>query len=83
SRFLKPYNKNLAVLEKLKLKRILDEMTIAAKKNHLYHLWWHPHNFGVNISENMANLDTILIHYRYLHKKYGFTNLTMKEAAGF
>lgn len=83
SRFLKPYNKNLAWLEKLKLKRILDEMTYAAKNKELYHLWWHPHNFGVNISENMENLTVLLKHYQLLHAKYGFASLTMKEAAGF
>lgn len=83
SRFLKPYNKKLTWLEKLKLNRILNEMTWAAKKKHLYHLWWHPHNFGMNIDENMANLTIILDHYKALDKKYGFKNLTMKEAAGF
>lgn len=83
SRFLKPYNKKLAWLEKLKLKRVMSEMTHAAKTNSIYHLWWHPHNFGVNIQENMENLVTLLKHYQFLHTKYGFTNLTMKEAAGF
>lgn len=83
SRFLKPYNKSLAWLEKLKLKRIMNEMTHAAKHNELYHLWWHPHNFGVNIQENIANLTVLLNHYQYLQKQYGFMNLTMKEAAGF
>lgn len=83
SRFLKPYNKNLAWLEKLKLKRIMNEMTYAAKNNKIYHLWWHPHNFGVNIGENMENLAVLLKHYQFLHNKYGFLNLTMKEAAGF
>ncbi len=83
SRFLKPYNKKLAWLEKAKLNRILNEMTMAAKKNQLYHLWWHPHNFGININENIATLTAILEHYGALHKTYGFTNLTMKEAAGF
>ncbi len=83
SRFLKPYNKNLAWLEKLKLKRIMNEMTYAAKNNELYHLWWHPHNFGVNIKENIANLTVLLNHYQHLKKQYGFTNLTMKEAASF
>ncbi|WP_462252916.1 polysaccharide deacetylase family protein [Ferruginibacter sp.] len=83
SRFLKPYNKNLAWLEKVKLKRILNEMTKAAKQNEVYHLWWHPHNFGINITENMANLTVILNHYKTLQSKYGFTNCTMKEAAGF
>lgn len=83
SRFLKPYNKNLAWLEKLKLKRIMKEMAIAAKNKEGYHLWWHPHNFGANISENLANLEILLTHYKLLHDKYGFTNLTMKEAAGY
>ncbi|MBL7701551.1 MAG: polysaccharide deacetylase family protein [Ferruginibacter sp.] len=83
SRFLKPYNKNLAWLEKLKLKRIMNEMTYAAKNRELYHLWWHPHNFGVNIKENMENLSVLLKHYQHLRTKYGFANLTMKEAAGF
>jgi peptidoglycan/xylan/chitin deacetylase (PgdA/CDA1 family) len=83
SRFLKPFNKKLAWLEKLKLKRIMNEMTRAAQKKELYHLWWHPHNFGININENMANLTVLLDHYLLLQKKYGFTNLTMKEAAGF
>jgi len=82
SRFLKPYNKNLAWLEKLKLKRIMNEMTHAAKNNQLYHLWWHPHNFGVNMSENLDNLTILLDHYRYLQNKYNFKNCTMKEAAG-
>jgi peptidoglycan/xylan/chitin deacetylase (PgdA/CDA1 family) len=83
SRFLKPYNKNLAWLEKLKLKRIMNEMTYAAKNKEFYHLWWHPHNFGVNIGENMENLTTLLKHYQLLHSKYGFASVTMKEAAGF
>jgi peptidoglycan/xylan/chitin deacetylase (PgdA/CDA1 family) len=82
SRFLKPYNKNLAWLEKLKLKRIMNEMTYAAKNSELYHLWWHPHNFGVNLNENMENLVTLLKHYQFLQTEYGFCNLTMKEAAG-
>jgi peptidoglycan/xylan/chitin deacetylase (PgdA/CDA1 family) len=83
SRFLKPYNKNLAWLEKLKLNRIMKEMTHAAKNKELYHLWWHPHNFGVNTRENMKNLTVLLNHFQILQKQYGFTNLTMKEAAGF
>jgi Polysaccharide deacetylase len=81
SRFLKPYNKNLAWLEKFKLKRIMNEMTHAAKNNELYHLWWHPHNFGVNLEKNIENLTILLDHFRLLNKNHGFTNLTMKEAA--
>jgi len=81
SRFLKPYNKNLAWLEKIKLKRVMNEMTWAAKKNELYHLWWHPHNFGSQIEENINNLIVLLDHYCFLQKKYGFKNYTMSEVA--
>lgn len=83
SHFLKPFNKSLAWLENLKLARIKKEMTKAAQKGELFHLWWHPHNFGVNINENLSNLKALLDHYRVLQKEYGFNNLTMKEAAGF
>ncbi len=83
SRFLKPYNKNLAFLERIKLKRIMNEMTKAAIKNEVYHLWWHPHNFGINIAENMANLKVILNHFKVLNKEYGFANNTMQEAGGY
>ena len=82
SRFLKPYNKTLSWLEKMKLKRIMNEMTKAAQRGELYHLWWHPHNFGVNIEENMEGLDTLLNHFQKLNKQYGFVNMTMKEVAG-
>ena len=81
SRFLKPYNPGLAWLEKFKLHRIMNEMTKAAKKKELYHLWWHPHNFGVNINENFNNLTIILNHYQKLQQQYGFISLTMKDAA--
>lgn len=84
SRFLKPYSTHLpAFFEKLKLRRIMNEMTHAAKNNELYHLWWHPHNFGSNLDENLKNLTILLEHYRFLNKEYGFSNLTMKQAGGF
>lgn len=82
SHFLKPYNKSFPWLENLKLSRIKKEMTWAAQKGELFHLWWHPHNFGTNITENIANLRSLLVHYQELKEKYGFRNLTMKEAAG-
>lgn len=81
--FLKPFEKRFAWLEKLKLKRIMNEMTKAAKSGKAYHLWWHPHNFGIHIKENMQNLSVILEHYRILNQRYGFRSLTMQQIAGF
>ncbi|MBL7696364.1 MAG: polysaccharide deacetylase family protein [Ferruginibacter sp.] len=80
--FFKPYDTRFAWLEKLKLRRIRNEMTKAAQRGEVYHLWWHPHNFGIHIRENMDNLTVLLEHYRKLNKQYGFVNQTMQEAAG-
>ncbi len=81
SRFLKPYNPSLKFLEKRKLHRILKEMTVAAKKGELYHLWWHPHNFGSHLTENLKMLEVILSHFKHLETNYGFKNYTMREAS--
>jgi len=79
SRFLRPYNAKLAILEPLRLKRIKDSMTHAARNNEIFHLWWHPHNFGLNLDENIAFLDKILQHYKHLHLQYKFQSLTMNS----
>nr|WP_321226043.1 polysaccharide deacetylase family protein [uncultured Psychroserpens sp.] len=77
SRFLRPYNTKLKFFEPLKLRRIKKAMTYAAKHNELYHLWWHPHNFGTNINENLENLETIFKTYKFLNETYGFQSETM------
>lgn len=79
SRFLRPYSKLLSALEGFRLKRILSGMTFAAKHNQTYHLWWHPHNFGVNQNENFSFLEKILEHYKHLNIKYGFKSITMSQ----
>jgi len=79
SRFLRPYTSKLKFAENLRLKRITSSMTYAAKNNLIYHLWWHPHNFGVNQKENFLFLSKILAHYSYLENKYGFQSMTMNE----
>jgi peptidoglycan/xylan/chitin deacetylase (PgdA/CDA1 family) len=81
SAFLRPYSKKLAYLEHLKIRRIKKSMTHAAQHNLLFHLWWHPHNFGKNLKENLQNLEQILLHYQTLNQKYGFHSLTMQECA--
>ena len=79
SRFLRPYSRNLRVLDKLRLRRIYSDMNFAAEKNQLYHLWWHPHNFGINLRENMEFLEEILKHFKTLNAKFGFESLTMEQ----
>lgn len=80
SRFFKPIGKS-KFLEKKKLKQILDEMTYAAKNNKVYHLWWHPHNFGNNTAQHFVQLAEILHHFNVLRTEFDFQSLTMKEIA--
>lgn len=81
SRFLRPYSKRLRWFEWLRLRRITKSMTHAAKNNLMYHLWWHPHNFGINQDQNIRFLEKILSHYQYLNKKFAFSSATMSEMA--
>ncbi len=79
SRFLRPYSKRLKAFENLRLKRIKDSMTFAAKKGLVYHLWWHPHNFGVNVSNNFSFLENILLHFSQLKKEFDFESCSMQQ----
>ena len=81
SRFLRPYDRRLRVLDGLRLQRILSSMTFAAQNQLLFHLWWHPHNFGANTDLNISFLRAILEHYRQLERKFGLQSSTMGEVA--
>ena len=79
SRFLRPYFKVLKILEPLKVKRINKSMAYAAKNKEMFHLWWHPHNFGTDIDENFKNLEEIFKEYKKLNQKYNFESITMSD----
>jgi hypothetical protein len=81
SRFLRPYSSRWKGLEPIRLRRIKNEMTAAAAGGRLYHLWWHPHNFGRHVPENLAFLEAILEHHGRLSSRYRFPSLTMYEAS--
>lgn len=79
SRFFRPYNPQLCFLEPIRIFRIKKEIEKAAKLGEMYHLWWHPHNFGANMKENLRNLDNVLKHFSYCREKYGMQTYTMNE----
>ncbi len=81
SRYLRPYSSRLRMFESLRLRRIRRGLTTAAQTGQLYHLWWHPHDFGLNMASNLAILRRILDHYRSLRELYGMESLNMREAA--
>ena len=81
SLFLRPYANKLGFLETLRLNRIKSAMSEAATADRVFHLWWHPHNFGSNIGKNIAALEEILQHYRYLRDSHGMRSMTMGDFA--
>lgn len=82
SRYLRPYAPALRAGERLRRRRITADMRRAAEDGLLFHLWWHPHDFGRNLRENLAGLEEILAEHRRLREAHGFASLTMAEAAG-
>jgi peptidoglycan/xylan/chitin deacetylase (PgdA/CDA1 family) len=79
SRFLRPYSAKLKYFERLRFRRIKNELTSAAESGEIYHLWWHPHNFGKNTSANLAFLEQILKHASHLKETTEFESLNMSE----
>ena len=82
SRFLRPFSEKISFLDFLKLRRIKKSMTYAAQKGEIFHLWWHPHNFGKDTHQNILFLEQILCHYKFLSRQYGMESLHMQEIAG-
>jgi hypothetical protein len=81
SRFLRPCAPGRSSLDALRLRRIRGEMEGAARRGDVYHLWWHPHNFGEHPDLNLAFLDRVLDHHARCRDRYGMRSLTMAEAA--
>lgn len=81
SRFLRPYSPSFAWMDELRLRRIKSAMRHAAVNHRLFHLWWHPHNFGAHVAENQRFLGRILSYYEHLQRRYGMQSLNMGEVS--
>ncbi|TCS34316.1 polysaccharide deacetylase [Paucimonas lemoignei] len=83
SLFLYPWSEKQKALAPLRLYRMKQCMTEAAITDGICHLWWHPHNFGINTEQNLALLEALLKHYRKLADKYGMQSSCMGDFAAF
>jgi len=81
SRFLRPYAPRLRSLEPLRLRRITTAMTAAARRGGTFHLWWHPHNFGIHREANLEFLTAVLEHFAELRDRHGMVSQTMADVA--
>lgn len=81
SRLLRPYNPKEFFLNNMKIGRICAEMDRAAARGEVYHLWWHPHNFGSYPEQSMRGLVQIVKHFSMLHDAGKMVSLSMSEVA--
>lgn len=81
SQFLYPWSRRHRALLPLRLRRLKQGMAQAAREGSTFHLWWHPHNFGVNLDENLAQLEVLLRHYRRLADSHGMQSHCMADFA--
>jgi peptidoglycan/xylan/chitin deacetylase (PgdA/CDA1 family) len=79
SRFLRPWSRRLQAGEELRIRRIEHAMTHAAKTGEVFHLWWHPENFGANLTQNIAILTRLGKHFAHLQATYQMESATMAE----
>lgn len=79
--FLYPWSGRDRALAPMRLARLKQCMTAAARMDGICHVWWHPHNFGINMERNLALLESLLQHYRLLADKYGMQSRCMGDFA--
>lgn len=77
SQFLRPCAGRLKSLYPAHLRSLKSTMTTAAKTSKGYHLWWHPHNFGANLGDNLRGLEVLLEHFQQLKDQHGMVSRPM------
>jgi peptidoglycan/xylan/chitin deacetylase (PgdA/CDA1 family) len=81
SAFLRPYAPSRKHYEVLKFRRIVRALSSAARTGKIFHLWWHPHNFGRFHEENIGFLRRVLEAVSDLKTKEGMLSLSMRQVA--
>ncbi len=81
SRFLRPWSSAGLAFEHRRMNRITDGLAAAAERGRLYHLWWHPHNFGRHLDQNLGVLRHILEQFAKLRERTGMLSLNMYDTA--
>lgn len=79
SRFLRPFKPAFRIFDGLKLRRIKQGIKFAAKHGLIYQLWWHPHNFGKYMDENVKFLEEVFKYYHQLNREGKIESLNLLE----
>ncbi|WP_158542695.1 polysaccharide deacetylase family protein [Lujinxingia litoralis] len=81
TRFFRPLATRSAWLARRQRVRICREIDEAVRRGGIYHLWWHPHNFGVGLEAHLSELQYILEHMARWRDAGQLVTATMAEAA--
>jgi peptidoglycan/xylan/chitin deacetylase (PgdA/CDA1 family) len=81
SLFFRPYSPLERRLEPLRVQRLAALLRRAAVAREILHLYWHPHNFGVHLEENIAMLRAILENFARYRESHGMRSLSMGDVA--
>ncbi len=81
SLFLRPCLSTHPRLNALRLRRVASCMERAAASGKILHLWWHPHNFGLNTELNLSGLRYLLTVFTQCRDRFEFQSLSMAAAA--
>ena len=79
SMFFRPWSEKLQGFDSIRLERMKRAMSDAASRGENFHLWWHPHNFGVNTDQNLHMLEMVLQHFRNLRDTHGMRSMCMSD----
>lgn len=79
SMFLRPYSVRRKSLESARLRRIAGGIQAAAEQRGIFHLWWHPHNFGTQTDENLDFLRSVLEVFSQCRKSHRMQSLSMAD----
>ncbi len=79
--FMKPYSPRGKRFEHLRLRRLVQSIRHAAISKEVFHISWHPHNFGLHTDQNIAFLRRLLEAFCRYRDSHGMRSMSMAEAA--
>ena len=79
--FVRPYSPRWKQFELLRLQRIVGSIRRAAVSKELVHIWWHPHDFGLHIDQNLNFLRKVLESFCSYRDSHGMCSMSMADAA--
>lgn len=78
SLFLRFRKKN-DFIHKLQIRRVKKEMRKSAKRGLVFHLWFHPHNLGLDVDNGINGLRQIFDFYSKMNEKHSYKSVNMRE----